>query len=61
MIVIVEPLNRKLSLRHAEVEPETAQSITVGMQVYRLSLIALIAPGSVIATDREAIVKIAVF
>src|SRR5260370_1411158 len=57
----VQPLNRHLPLRHAEVEPEMAHAITVSMQVYGLSLVALVATGSVIASNSEAIVEAAVF
>jgi hypothetical protein len=61
MASVVQPLNRDLSLRHAKVEPEMAHAITVCVQVYGLSLVAFIAPSSVIATDSEAIVEVAMF
>ena len=60
MASVVQPLNRYLPLRHAEVEPEMAHAITVCVKVYGLSLIALVASGSV-ARNSEAVAKVAVF
>jgi len=47
----VQPLNRYLSLCHAEVEPEMAHAITVCVQIYGLRHVALVAPGSVIGSN----------
>ncbi len=38
-----------------------AHAIAVCVQVYKLSLVALVATGSVIASNSEAIVKVAMF
>ena len=61
MASVVQPLNRYLPLRHAEVEPEMAHAITLCVQVYGLSLVAFIALSSVIASNRETIVEAAMF